>query len=558
MKMKTLVPAGLVAASLAAPYVRAENPRVNVQVFRPSAHVGDLLTTLTTDIPVHTRWGAGLLLDFGKNPLVFVDTTVDGSLRHEVVQNQLSADLFGSIALFDKLSVGLSLPIFLLNGGEDNGFIPLEPSVSGFALGDIRLSAKYAFIEREDGADGFGVGAALDLSLPTGDADSFVSDPFLISPTVIGDYRLGDLLVSANLGLRIRTEESDLYGFADVGSEFFWRLGASYRVLPDQLDVLGELYASSADWTTANNTHLEGVLAGRLQIPDTDLAVTVGGGSGFTKGYGNTKFRIFAGVTYSPEKVLDADEDGILDAFDACVAEPEDKDGFKDEDGCPDPDNDEDGVFDGSDQCVVDAEDRDDYQDEDGCPDLDNDGDGKLDPDDKCPNESEDVDGFADDDGCPEPDNDNDRILDAADKCPTEAEVYNGKDDEDGCPDETLAKVEQGKIVILQKIFFDTGKATIKKESYPVLEAVAGILKANPDIKKVAIEGHTDDVGDDKRNLELSDARAKSVMAYLTGTGAIDASRLSAQGYGETRPAMNAKTKEAREANRRVEFIIGE
>jgi outer membrane protein OmpA-like peptidoglycan-associated protein len=295
-----------------------------------------------------------------------------------------------------------------------------------------------------------------------------------------------------------------------------------------------------------------------LKLPETDIAITVGGGSGFTKGYGNTKFRIFAGVTFSPEVVLDADEDGIADEFDQCIAEPEDKDSFKDEDGCPDPDNDADGVLDGADKCVVDPEDVDGYQDEDGCPDLDNDGDGKPDTEDKCPDEVEDVDNFQDEDGCPEPDNDNDRILDGADKCPTEAEVHNGKEDDDGCPDETLAKVEQGKIVILQKIFFDTAKATIKKESFPVLEAVAGILKANPDIKKVAIEGHTDDVGNDARNLELSDARAKSVMAWLTVTGGVEAARLSAQGYGETRPAVTGKTKDVREANRRVEFIIGE
>jgi outer membrane protein OmpA-like peptidoglycan-associated protein len=558
MQLKTLVPASLLAATLAAPSVHAENPRVNVQVFRPSAHVGDLLTTLTNDVGTHMRWGAGLLLDFGKNPLVFVDTSLEGDQRHEVIQDQLTADLYGSIALFDKLSVGLSLPLFLYNGGEATGFIPLDPAVSSFALGDLRVSAKYAFIQRAKGGDGLGLGAALDLSLPTGDADSFVSDDFSIAPGVVGDFRLGEFLVSANLGFKIRTADADLYGFADVGSEVFWRLGASYAVLPDQLDVLGEFYASSADWTTANNTHLEGVLAGRLKLPETDIAITVGGGSGFTKGYGNTKFRIFAGVTFSPEVVLDADEDGIADEFDQCIAEPEDKDSFKDEDGCPDPDNDADGVLDGADKCVVDPEDVDGYQDEDGCPDLDNDGDGKPDTEDKCPDEVEDVDNFQDEDGCPEPDNDNDRILDGADKCPTEAEVHNGKEDDDGCPDETLAKVEQGKIVILQKIFFDTAKATIKKESFPVLEAVAGILKANPDIKKVAIEGHTDDVGNDARNLELSDARAKSVMAWLTVTGGVEAARLSAQGYGETRPAVTGKTKDVREANRRVEFIIGE
>ncbi|HRE90180.1 MAG TPA: OmpA family protein [Myxococcota bacterium] len=556
MRLKALAHMGLLAVTAATTAAHAENPRVNVQVFRPSAHVGDLLSTLTNNQAIHTQWGAGLLINFGKNPLVFVDTTGEGDLRHEVIQDQLTADIFGSIALFDRLSIGLNVPLFLLNSGEGAGFIPLDPEPSSFALGDIRLSVKGGILTREKGANGLGVGAALDFTLPTGDADSFVSDGFQIAPAVIVDYKADELTLAANLGYRIRTEDADLYGFADVGSEFFWKLGAAYEVVPSELTIMGELGAS-ADWSAANNTHLEGVLAGRLALPDTGLSFTVGGGSGFTTGYGNTKFRVFAGVAFSPEVVLDQDGDGILDDFDKCPIEPEDKDNFQDDDGCPDGDNDGDGIADAADRCPNDAEDKDGFQDEDGCPDLDNDGDNIPDADDKCANEAEDFDQFQDEDGCPDPDNDGDRIPDTTDKCVNEAEVYNGFEDEDGCPDETLAKVENNKIVILQKIFFDTGKATIKPESFPVLEAVKGILKANPQIKKIAIEGHTDDVGNDKRNLKLSDDRAKSVMKWLTDAG-IEAERLTAEGFGETRPAVVGTTKDAREANRRVEFVIGE
>ncbi|MCC6625558.1 MAG: OmpA family protein [Deltaproteobacteria bacterium] len=537
---------------------RAENPKVDVQVFRPSAHAGDLLSTMLTDIGEHTQYGVQLLVNFGKNALVFVDKTGELDLRHEVIQDQLTADVMGSIALWDRLSVGLAIPLFLVNSGQADGFIPLDPEPDGFALGDIRLSPKVGILVREDDADGLGVAASVDVGLPTGDANAFVSDGFTVAPTFMVDYKAGALVVAANLGYRIRTEETVLYDFADVGSEFFWRLGAKFAVVPDQLEVLGEVYGASADWGAANNTHLEGMLAGRLKLPGTGLGFTVGGGSGFTKGYGNTKFRIFAGVSWSPEVVLDADGDGVLDAVDKCPTEPEDVDRYQDDDGCPDPDNDSDGIADVNDRCPMDAEDKDGHQDEDGCPDLDNDGDGLNDSDDRCPDAAEDKDQFEDEDGCPDEDNDNDRIKDGDDRCPLEPEVYNGKEDEDGCPDETLAKVEKGKIVIAQKIYFDTGKATIKPESFPVLEAVAGILKANPEIKRVAIEGHTDDVGADARNMKLSDDRSKSVMTWLTTTGGIAADRLTAQGFGETRPAVVGKTKDAREANRRVEFIIGD
>ncbi len=99
---------------------------------------------------------------------------------------------------------------------------------------------------------------------------------------------------------------------------------------------------------------------------------------------------------------IDSDGDGIPDDVDQCPDVPEDKDGYQDEDGCPDFDNDNDGIFDAQDQCPNEPEDFDGFQDEDGCPDLDNDGDGIPDKLDKCPNTPEDIDGYQDDDGCPD------------------------------------------------------------------------------------------------------------------------------------------------------------
>jgi len=148
----------------------------------------------------------------------------------------------------------------------------------------------------------------------------------------------------------------------------------------------------------------------------------------------------------------DSDHDGISDSRDKCPFQPEDFDGFQDEDGCPDPDNDGDGIPDLRDKCPNQAEDFDGFQDEDGCPDPDNDGDGIPDLRDKCPNQAEDFDGFQDEDGCPDPDNDHDGICDpwvaqqglsakyaavckATDKCPDQAEDFDGFQDGDGCPD---------------------------------------------------------------------------------------------------------------------------
>jgi outer membrane protein OmpA-like peptidoglycan-associated protein len=254
----------------------------------------------------------------------------------------------------------------------------------------------------------------------------------------------------------------------------------------------------------------------------------------------------------------DRDGDGIKDDVDKCPDDPEDFDGFQDEDGCPDPDNDRDGIPDVDDKCPNIPENRNGIQDEDGCPEgnkNDRDGDGILDVDDLCPNDPEDKDGFEDADGCPDPDNDKDRILDKDDKCPNEPETYNGFEDEDGCPDRGRVVVTDTSIEILDMVYFEYDKAIIKKESYPILDAVAATMQGNPSIQLIEIQGHTDERGDDAYNLDLSDRRAHSVREYLIGKG-VDEKRLTAQGYGETQPLDRSHNEAAWAKNRRVAFLI--
>jgi OmpA-OmpF porin, OOP family len=268
----------------------------------------------------------------------------------------------------------------------------------------------------------------------------------------------------------------------------------------------------------------------------------------------------------------DSDGDGLTDDVDKCPQDPEDKDGYQDEDGCPDPDNDGDGICDpwvaeqqvgakyvsmcqGRDMCPMEPEDKDGFQDDDGCPDPDNDGDGIADVVDQCPMQPEDKDGWQDDDGCPDPDNDGDRIPDAIDKCPDQAEDYDGDADDDGCPDlYKLIVIQKDRIEIKQKILFKHNRWDISSQSFPLMDEVVQALKDNPSIH-VRVEGHTDSRGKDSYNLKLSQRRTDSVVRYLVDRG-IDASRLQAVGYGETRPIADNKTRAGRETNRRVEFII--
>lgn len=102
-------------------------------------------------------------------------------------------------------------------------------------------------------------------------------------------------------------------------------------------------------------------------------------------------------------------------------------------------------------------------------------------------------------------------------------------------------------------IHFDTGKSTVKPESEPLIDQIVKLLKDNADLK-ISVEGHTDNVGDAKSNLKLSDDRAKSVVAALTKAG-IQTSRLSAAGFGQDRPVADNRREEGRAKNRRVELV---
>ncbi|MEQ1732553.1 MAG: OmpA family protein [Bacteroidia bacterium] len=227
----------------------------------------------------------------------------------------------------------------------------------------------------------------------------------------------------------------------------------------------------------------------------------------------------------------DTDGDGIEDSKDAC---PNEK-GLAAFGGCPDTDGD--GIKDSEDACpkvkgVVAFK---------GCPDTD--GDGVEDSKDACPT----VKGLVALKGCP--DGDGDGIADKDDKCPTVAGIAANK----GCPEvkkEVLAVFEKA----LQGIQFETGKSIIKKSSNGILDNVVSIMKENPNYK-LDIAGHTDNKGKADKNLTLSNDRALAVQKYLTDKG-VEASRLTAKGYGDTVPVADNATKEGCAKNRRVAFNV--
>lgn len=242
----------------------------------------------------------------------------------------------------------------------------------------------------------------------------------------------------------------------------------------------------------------------------------------------------------------DSDGDGFIDSQDACPTQP----GVA-PNGCPAPvapaDTDHDGIIDSSDACPTEPEDGAEPAPADGCPNKDADGDGVLLPDDKCPNEK----GVAPD-GCVH-DKDGDGIPDESDKCPDQPETKNGFQDADGCPDELPKEVAKFSGVI-KGIQFDFGKATIRAESNKLLDEAVKVLTQYPELR-IAITGHTDNVGEPAKNLELSQQRADSVKAYLVAKG-VDQSRIETRGAGANEPVADNATDKGRQENRRIEFKL--
>jgi outer membrane protein OmpA-like peptidoglycan-associated protein len=607
----------LVLAAPAVVHAQADGGDIDLNAFKPAIDSRGYITVNASQTLGHKEVSFGLVSNLAYHALQFKDGADEYTVTTIITPTLIGA--FGLKLGPLELELGTSVPLSIMAGDrqpDSDGGTPGNPNddenfkFDGQGLGDIGLHAKIRFLSTSRAP--FGLAVIGSVWLPTASEDGKWLGEGSATPQLLGvidkEFADGRFKLAAQGGIRVRSGD---HVFTDDRAAPFPSTGETieaksmipfggaiaYGLSPQKLEVVGEVYGG-IPLGGENYFPGEAILGLKMYLARNSF-LSFGGGVGIVPDKGaSPDARAFIGIVFEPS-IGDRDGDGLKDDVDQCPDDPEDKDGFEDTDGCPEPDNDQDGILDEDDgcpndpedkdgfededgcpegneydrdgdgildkvdQCPDDPEDKDGFEDKDGCPDVDNDQDGILDVDDLCPNDPEDVDGFQDKDGCPEPDNDTDRILDGDDACPGKdgekreatAENINGFEDEDGCPDRGRVIVTDIKIEILDKIFFEYNSDVIKKQSYPILDAIVATMNGNPDIKKVEVQGHTDERGSDVYNKDLSTRRAASVKRYLID-GGVDAGRLQSEGYGESQPLVNGHNEAAWSKNRRVEFLI--
>jgi outer membrane protein OmpA-like peptidoglycan-associated protein len=487
-----------IAATLAALPALAEDPTrrgFDADPARLALSLDGGFVTETAAAAPRGTMGAAAVLDLAAGLL----SLELGGERDRLLEKRLSLHLLAGWSL-GRVELAAHLPVALY---QDADFSLLQrrgvtgalvDPVAETALGDLRLGAKVPLLDAARWP--LGLAAMLDLRLPTGDGDAFMSDGLAAVPSAIATRAFGPVRLDAQLGYAIRGEGQ--YAQLVVHDGFTWAAGASVDLPPAgplrRWRAIAELTGAWPRGYDLDGQRYRAPLAARGGLrwfAGRGLSVEAGGGAGLgSAGYGREAWRVFLGVRWARTPI-----------------------------GEPGDDFDGDGVSNARDACPRDA------------------GPAAL-------------------DGCP--DRDADEIPDVDDECPTTP----GPAQNDGCPvaeGEPLVEIETERLSLKDAIHFDTGKDTIKRESYRVLDEVATLLREHREMKRIRVEGHTDNVGGAAYNKDLSERRAASVVRYLVEKGGIERERLEARGYGFERPVASNASAKGRSLNRRVEFaIIGE
>ncbi|MFH1465722.1 MAG: OmpA family protein [Pseudomonadota bacterium] len=593
----------LLGALLASAGALAEDPALpslDVQLFQPSVDAPTLLGVDDSFVPDALSGSGRLLMQWAHAPLVYVP---HGGEPIDVVEDLYQLDVLGGVA-WHRVRLGVDLPVVLRSVGDLSG--------GETGIGDLSFDLKGRLLDRR--SHPVGLALAGRVSVPSAStAAPLGSGAVGWAVDGILDAELGPVLLALNLGtVGVPAVTLENLTWDDQLSA---RLGASYA-LSDALG-LGAEVAAHAAWVDFGNTDAmpaEALLGGWFRPLGGDWVLRLAGGTGLTSGVGAPRARALLALAYDPPQAgADRDLDGIADAVDRCPAAPEDMDAWEDDDGCPEPTQVTVKVVDRADHPITAATVR--LVGEQGPVEVRPGATLPLDAG------AYDVLVHADDFGDSElalriPGGAPYEALVRLDVAPLEGLVTVRVRDGAGNPldgavafgrdtpevtshgavfatltggtwpvrvevpgykplaqevvvhggeevvmvavlEPELVQLTRERIEIKESVFFELGLSAIKPESFPLLDQIAELLEAHPEVTRVRIEGHTDSRGNDKENLRLSQDRAAAVRIYLVTRG-VALKRLTCVGYGESRPLDPRETDEAWATNRRVDFWIEE
>jgi outer membrane protein OmpA-like peptidoglycan-associated protein len=570
MKMARWLTAAMTCAALAgvARDGRAQAQGFALDAFDTSERGSDWFSVESLDLRGSWRPAIGVVMDGAYRPLVIY--APDGTVRESVVRNQIFANAGAALVLWDRLRLGVNVPVAVFQDGHSgvlDGVTFTAPATP--AVGDLRFGADLRLVGVYGQPFTLALGAR--VYVPTGERDKYTGDDAVrLDGRLEAAGDVGVFTYAARIGAQYRNLQ-DTLGGSPLGSQLLFGAAAGFRAFDHALIVGPEVYGATvvsngATLLAKQSTPIDAIFGAHLTFL-RDFRIGGGVGPGLTRGFGSPEVRWLASLEWAPAHTepapppaaepvpADRDGDGIVDEDDACPDTPGVKTDDPKTNGCP-PDRDGDGVVDSADACPDTPGVKTDDPKTNGCP-PDRDGDGVVDSADACP----DTPGLKTNDpktnGCPDPDRDKDGIPNDADACPDVAGPSNPDPKKNGCPQ---AYIQADQIKIRDQVKFATASAAIVpgKDSQDVLDAVEKILEQHPEIKQVRVEGHTDSTGSAAFNRTLSQHRAESVVKWLVKHG-IEASRLTAQGFGPDRPIDDNATDAGRRNNRRVEFhIVGE
>lgn len=558
------------AAAGTAPRAEAQEvPGYAANHFQPSERGSRWFANDSLEIAGKGRAALGIIGDYSYRSLVNYRDS-DGKVFSSIVRNQTIVHPGASFVFADRVRVGVSVPLQLHIDGQDAFIAGRTYRASDeVAVGDVRFGADVRLFGDVTSAIRGSLGAQ--LFVPSGSPSAYTGDG---EPRVAPRFQVagskGNIAYAAKVGAMFRGRD-ETYGRGRIGTEAQAAIAVGFQTENKKLLVGPELFGNTvlSDGAAFHKltTPLEVLLGLHYAVTDT-IRLGAGAGVGLTKGYGAPVARGLLGIEWVPgdakEEVekkadaapapcasVDSDGDQIPDELDACRLLPGAHSPDARLNGCP-PDADGDGIYDHEDACPSVKGVKTDDPKTTGCADADHDG--VVDLDDACPDKP----GIRTKDpktnGC-DPDRDHDGLIGDADACPEEPGKPDADPKKSGCP---MATLKNDRIDVAGQIQFKTGSSEIVgKESDEVLAAVLTVLKAHPEIKKLRVEGHTDNKGTPGNNKRLSQGRADAVMRWLKQNG-IEATRLSAEGFGDTRPLGPNTTEDGRAQNRRVEFHVEE